>query len=192
MYFDDPRLLSHPQLGDPWQGLTSPELATAIQSTEVVEVHEMLQVQNWCGAANDPDGTKRAELGADYTTAFINDRIRLLRVRLSVDETALGLLESEIPLFDGSPAGFFHNKAPMLAGVPADALMQKGRDYLRSLSAGIFDPNAPDAIGGGQYFDNAVAVSVILQGAGCDQARLNEGDGPANEIGRILETRLGG
>ena len=192
LYFDDPRLLSHPQLGDPWQGLTSPDLTLAIQRTEVVEVHEMLQVQNWCGAANDPDGSKRAELGDDYTTAFINDRIRLLRVRLSVDETALGLLESEIPLFDGSPAGFFHNKAPMLAGLPSDAQMQKGRDYLRSLSAGIFDPNAPDAIGGGQYFDNAVAVSVILQGAGCDQARLNEGNGPANEIGRILETRLGG
>ena len=164
----------------------------AIERTEVVEVYEMLQVQNWCAAANDPDGSKRAELGDAYTTAYINDRIRLLRVRLSVDDSGLGQLESEIPLFDGSPAGFFHNKAPLLAGLPEDSLMQKGRDYLRSLSAGIFDPNAPDAIGGGQYFDNPVAVSVILQGAGCDQASLNDGDGAANEIGRALEARLGG
>ena len=192
LYFDDPRILSHPQLGDPWEGLVSPALAAAIERTEVVEVHEMLQVQNWCGAANDPDGTKRAELGPEYTTAFINDRIRLLRVRLSVDDSQLALLESEVPLFDGTPAGFFHNKAPLLGGQPEDALMQRGRDYLRSLSAGIFDPNAPDAIGGGQYFDNAVAVSVILRGAGCDQASLNEGAGAANDIGRILESRLGG
>lgn len=192
LYFDDPRILSHPQLGDPWQGLTSPKLANAIQRTEVVAVHEMLQVQNWCAAANDPDGTKRAQLGQTYTTAFINDRIRLLRVRLSIDEVSLQRLESEIPLFDGTPAGFFHNKAPLLAGLPEDTLMQRGRDYLRSLSAGIFDPNAPDAIGGGQYFDNAIAVSVILQGAGCDQASLNDGAGATNAIGRTLESRLGG
>ena len=192
LYFDDPRILSHPQVGDPWEGLVSPELGQAIERTEVVDVHEMLQVQNWCGAANDPDGTKRAELGDAYSTAFLNDRIRLLRVRLSVDETALDLLEREIPLFDGTPAGFFHNKAPMLAGLPKDALMERGREHLRSLSAGLFDPNAPDAIGGGQYFDNAFALSIILQGAGCLEASLNDGAGPSNAIGRMIRERLGG
>ncbi|MEM9059095.1 MAG: hypothetical protein AAGD13_01415 [Pseudomonadota bacterium] len=192
LYFDDPRIDSHPRLGDPWLGIVSEDLAGGIRSTEVVGVHEILQVQNWCGAANDPDGRKRAQLGDDYTTAWLNDRIRLLRVRMRVAPDRIALLENEVPLFDGTPAGFFHNRAPLMGGLPDEPLMERGRDYLRSLSAGLFDPNAPDQVGGGQYFDSAIALSVILRGAGCDSAQLNEGAGPSNSIGRTLAQRLGG
>ena len=192
LYFDDPRIESHPRMGDPWLGIVSDDLAGAVRSTEVIAVHEILQVQNWCGAANDPNGRKRAALGADYTTAWLNDRIRLLRVRMRVAEDRVSLLEREVPLFNGTPAGFFHNRAPLLGGLPDEPLMKRGRDYLRSLSAGLFDPNAPDQVGGGQYFDSAIALSVVLRGAGCDQAQMNEGAGPSNDIGRTLAERLGG
>ena len=192
VYFDDPRLESHPGVGDPWAAPVSAPVAEAVQASEVVAVKQIVQVESWCPAANDPEGALAPNPPAGFQTALLSDRIRLLEVRVEVDAARVAAYEAEIGLFGGQPAGFFHNRAPLMGALPGAPLLDDGMAYLRSLAAGIIDPNRPAIIEGGQYFDSPIALAAVLRGAGCVQAEWNGGDGPENAIGRDLDARLGG
>ena len=187
LYFDDPRLESHPDLGEQWRAAVSPELEAAIHKSEVEDVREIVQVVNWCAAANDPGKEKERNLpGGAYTTAILSDRIRLLQVRVSVDPEMVGRLEQELPIFGGAEPGFFHNRYPLLGSEPGTPVMDRARDYLLGLSNRDRDPNTPQDISGGMYFDSATALNNALRQSGCAGAFWNNGDGPENMIGRDL------
>ena len=192
VYFDDPRLQTHPGVGDDWAAPVSADLATAVRASDVVAVKQIVQVESWCPAANDPDGALSANRPEGFQTALLSDRIRLLEVRVEVDAARVDAYEAEVGLFGGQPAGFFHNRAPLMGALPGAPLLDDGMAYLRSLSAGIIDPNRPSLIEGGQYFDSPIALAAVLRGAGCVRAEWNGGDGPDNAIGRDLDARLGG
>jgi hypothetical protein len=193
LYFDDPRLGSHPTVGDPWQALVSPELADAVERTEVEEVREIVAVTNWCAAANDPDGVKQKTLpGGAYTTAILSDRIRLLKVRVDLPNEKLGLLEAELPVFDGAEPGFFHNKMPLMGGQRGEPVLARAVAYLRESSNAGIDLNTPPGIEGGHYYASTEALMSALKAHGCVGALFNQGEGPSNEIGRIVSKKLGG
>lgn len=164
LYHDDPRAPAHPEVGDSWSPDLPPDLANAIRAAKVEAVREVVQVAAWCEGTTDP--------------AWLNDRIRLLQVRLSVEPAALGRLEAEMPVFGDAPPGFFHNRLPLLGGDGAAPVMARGWNYLR-------------AAGGGDvtYFDDPDAVADSLAARGCTAAAW-ESEGPANEIGRVVAAKL--
>lgn len=188
VYFDDPRLESHPGIGDTWAAPVSEGLSGAVLQSEVIAEKQIIQVQDWCPAVNDPSlaGSDGAQ------TAWLSDRIRLLQVSVEIESARIADFEAEIPLFDGTPAGFFHNRAPVMGALPGSPLLDDGMAYLRSLAAGIFDPASDEVMAGGQYFDSPRALATILKGAGCVRAEWNGGGPPENAIGRELEILLGG
>lgn len=187
VYFDDPRLTSHPGVGDAWAAPVSPQLYAAVHASDVVAEKQIVQVERWCDAASDPS------LSSDAArTAWLNDRIRLLQVQVAIEADRIAAFEQEVPLFDGTPAGFFHNRAPLMGAEPGAPLLEDGMAYLRSLAAGLIDPDAGETMQGGQYFDSPVALATILRGAGCTRAEWNGGGAPDNQIGRALDQALGG
>ncbi len=193
LFYDDPRLKDVPGLGDDWQPLVSPDLAAAIQTSKVEAVNEVLEVTNWCAAANDPGRKKEKFLpGGAYRTAVLGDRIRLLQVRIAISDDKLAQLEKEVPVFGGAPSGFFHNKMPLFGAKPGDAVMDKARAFMQASSNAEIDQNTPPGINGGHYFTSATALEAAMQSHGCAGAIFNDGEGPVNEIGRVLDAKFAG
>ena len=170
LYFDDPRATSHPGVGDRWAPQLSPGVAEAVRSAKVEAVREVVQVSSWCDA--------EGQSGTVDKTAWLNDRIRLLQVRMAVEPTKLAALEAELPVFGDAPPGFFHNLRPLLGGGADAPVMQRAWDYLQ------------DAGGArATYFDKPEMLSRSLTDAGCAEIAW-DGDGPANQIGRDLAVKL--
>ncbi len=167
LFFDDPRLQERPRLGDSWAADLPPEIAQAIWSNRVVAVHEIIQVDNWCGGDGD-----------DAERAWLSDRIRLLQVRVDIDADAVSALEAALPVFGDAPPGFFHNRLPLMGGAADAKIMDRARGYLRQLP-------------GGAFFDDAAQLTRAMQKAGCTQAVWNNGDGPANSLGARLADKFG-
>ena len=164
LYFDDPRAESHPGVGDDWAPQLSPELASGVRAARVEAVREVVQVSQWCGAGENK--------------AWLNDRIRLLQVRLAVEPAMVAALEAELPIFGDSPPGFFHNLRPLLGGGSDAPVMARAWAYLQA--------NSGDRA---SYFDKADSLASALTEAGCLEAGW-DGDGPANAIGRQLVAKL--
>ncbi|MEO1495215.1 MAG: hypothetical protein AAFV19_23980, partial [Pseudomonadota bacterium] len=185
LYFDDPRLGTHPRVGDEWLPAASLELRDAITEARVEEVREIVQVVAWCAAANDPEGAKEANLpGGAYRAALLTDRIRLLQVRVTLPGNSVETLEQQIPVFGGAEPGFFHNRAPLMGGTSDEPVMERARAWLAQQSNRTADPNTPQGITGGQYFDSAESAEAALTGAGCAYVFWRDDPQPVNEIGR--------
>ncbi|MEM7058334.1 MAG: hypothetical protein AAF557_12145 [Pseudomonadota bacterium] len=193
LFYDDPRLKDVPGVGDDWQPLMSPDLAAAIETSKVEAVNEVLEVTNWCAAANDPGGKKEKFLpGGAYRTAVLGDRIRLLQVRVALPDDKLAQLEQEVPVFGDGPSGFFHNKMPLFGAKPGDAVMDKARAFMQASSNSEIDKNTPPGMDGGHYFTSAEDLALAMQSNGCAGAIFNDGEGPVNAIGRALESKIAG
>lgn len=193
LFYDDPRLTTLPAVGDDWTAQVSPDLAASIDSSKVEAIGEIIEVINWCAAANDPGGKKEKFLpGGAYRTAALSDRIRLLQVRLSVDPGKLSLLEQELPVFGEAPVDFMGPRVPLLGGTPQDKVMDRVAAHLGERSNHDADPNTPPKIQGGKYYASAEGLAEAMQAAGCKDAIWNLGDGPANKIGRRLAEKFAG
>ncbi|MFK7942926.1 MAG: hypothetical protein AB8B85_08465 [Paracoccaceae bacterium] len=170
LYYDDPRAESHPGVGDDWAPQVSEGLVGAIRAAKVEAVREVVQVSAWCSAADDPVSADR--------TAWLNDRIRLLQVRIAVEPTKVAALEEELPIFGDAAPGFFHNFRPLLGGSTDAPVMARAWDYLQSAGAAR-----------AAYFDKADVLAGALTDAGCTEAAW-DGEGPANAIGRAVAERF--
>ncbi|MEM1162255.1 MAG: biotin/lipoyl-containing protein [Pseudomonadota bacterium] len=187
LFYDDPRMDVLPGLGDEWRAMVSPDLQTAITSSIVEEVQEIVQINAWCSAAagaGDPEA-------ADYRTAQLGDRIRLLQVRVQLSPAMVPALETELPVFGGGQPGFFHNRHPLLGSADTSA-MDRARAYVTAISNAGADVNTPPGVEGGHFYDSGDAALLALTGAGCTEVEWNDGDGPVNRIGAQLSDALRG
>ncbi|MEM6623082.1 MAG: hypothetical protein AAF674_12690 [Pseudomonadota bacterium] len=184
LYVDDPRRTRQPGLGDAWVPQVSPDLAQLLRGSRVVEVHPLIRVAGWCAAAVG------ATTGEAPDRAWLDDRVRLLRVRLWLEPDAVDALEIELPVFSGGQPGFFHNRMPLLGRDSADGLMAEGLDFVRQISNRFMDPHTPDG-DGGHYFDTADALVQALRQVGCRRAVLNDGAPASGDLGRSALSLLG-
>lgn len=174
IFFDDPRIEKQPKVGDEWYAQMSPNLKLAVRESRVEKVHEIVQVAEWCTAKEATTADSD-----DSGVAWLNDRIRLLQVRIRVEPDKVNSLESELPIFSGSPGGFFHNGLPLIGGPVDKPLIEFGRAFLRDIP-------------GGGFFDDDASLLAALAQRGCKSVEWNDGAGPVNEMGFRLSQKLDG